>query len=164
MAALGLAPVTGYHTDEHSGQGLDERLNTTDLVYGLNTGMRALVRKDESVDSTTMDNKLQDLQKGMEKILNTNFNKLLDELRDNGSGGYSGYGYGGRGYSRGGYSRGGYSGGGGYSFTRLNAPPRNITPYANDARSPSVSNPQIRRGYIRRERYSSQRGRLNQWQ
>ena len=69
--------------------------------------------------------------------------------------------------SSGGYSRGGggYSsgGGGGYAY-KLNGPERNNAIYGNNEPFIRVDNPIIRRASIRRERYSSTRGRLNQWQ
>ena len=43
--------------------------------------------------------------------------------------------------------------------------PRGIdVPYSDDLYSINTSNPIIRRATIRRERFSSERGRLNQWQ
>ena len=70
-------------------------------------------------------------------------------------GGYGGYG-GGSGYT----SRADYGG----QVQRLNTPDSIGTPYALDPRVVNPGNPIIRRATIRRERFSSERGRLNQWQ
>ena len=79
---------------------------------------------------------------------------------DNNGGGYGRY-YGGRGgYGRGG---GGGGGGGGYAY-RVNAPVRNDPTYGRNVPYINSDNPIIRRASIRRERFSSTRGRLNQWQ
>jgi hypothetical protein len=70
------------------------------------------------------------------------------------------------------YGRGGYGGYGGYSgssygprFERMwNLPRGNTTPQVDLGGMINTSNPLIRRSNVRRERISSERGRLKQWQ
>ena len=79
----------------------------------------------------------------------------------------------------GGYGRyfSGYGGGGGYSsgsgsyltnyggdWQRMFTPRGIDSPYALNGRDTFPSNPIIRRSTLRRERFSSERGRLFQWQ
>jgi hypothetical protein len=84
----------------------------------------------------------------------------------------------GRGYFRyggfGGYSRGGYSRGSGYSssgyktalFTEriLRTLRAGYGPQMNGVYTPNADRPTLRRADVRRERFSSERGRLKQWQ
>jgi hypothetical protein len=92
----------------------------------------------------------------------------LDLGSDNGERFASGgYGYGGGGY--GGYSGGGGGGGrGGYgphiSPIRFNGFQFQRATFADGIPFINTSNPIIRRASIRRERISSERGRLKQWQ
>lgn len=77
--------------------------------------------------------------------------------------------YGRRGYSYGrrGYSRGGYSGGGsswGPNFQRMDRLPEGTSPRADWVPMINTNTPVIRRADVRRERISSERGRLKQWQ
>ena len=162
MGALGLAPLQRFYTNEKLN--VDDRLNNTDDVFNLNTGMRGLERTHESWAIPTDEQLAAKLTEDLEDILNKNFSDLTDAL--NSGNGWKNYGRGGwRNYGRRGYSRRGYGSGSGYtSFTRTNTPPRVSTPYANDIRSDGLQNVSIRRANIRRERFQSQRGRLKEWQ
>ena len=66
------------------------------------------------------------------------------------------------GYSYG--SSGGGGGGGGSYAYRVNSPERNDAIYARQLYNLNVDNPILRRATIRRERFSSERGRLKPWQ
>ena len=61
--------------------------------------------------------------------------------------------------------RGGGGGGGGYSNNPL-MPFLNAlrNPYADNIPTMYINNINVRRASVRRERFSSERGRLNQWQ
>lgn len=118
---------------------VDASLNTTDQMGNLNTGRRGLQRADEDWDNINEDDLLEAI-------------KALD-----GKGAASGYT--GSRYNGGGYGRGSSS----WSY-RLNSPVRNDPTYARNIPYLNVDNPIIRRATIRRERFSSTRGRLNQWQ
>ena len=163
MNFWGQAPLQRYNNvgDGGGNLGVDDRLNVTDPTGNLNTGMRNLERVDDTWANPTDEDILAAVKKG--------FKDLEAAVREPG---WSDNG-GGNGYNRGGYSRGGYSSGGrgGYSFGgggsyayKLNGPERNNATY--DSKEPyiRVDNPIIRRASIRRERFSSTRGRLNQWQ
>ena len=157
LGALGLAPLQRFYTNERNLE-VDDRLNSTDPVFNLNTGMRGLERVHESWKIPTDEEIADQMVKDLEEILNKNFEDLANDWNTN-----NGWG---RGYNRNGYRRFGRSGGGGGSsyFTRTNTPPRGVTPYANDIRSDGTSNPIIRRSTIRRERFQALRGRLKEWQ
>lgn len=156
---IGLEPFTPYFTG-NSQLGVDSRLNSTDPVFNLNTGMRGLVRKEESEHIKTLEELMIESDERLGKLIQEG---LLD-LKD----GYTNYedGYGNYKYrSRGWRSGGGRGGSGGSSY----APKINIgsgirEPYFQAARTADAGNPSIRRASIRRERFSSNRGRLKQWQ
>ena len=159
MGALGLAPLQRFYTNEKLN--VDDRLNNTDEVFNLNTGMRGLERTHESWAIPTDEQLAAKLTEDLEDILNKNFSDLTDAL--NSGNGWKNYGRGGwRNYGRRSYGSG--YGSGYTSFTRTNTPPRVSTPYANDIRSDGLQNVNIRRANIRRERFQSQRGRLKEWQ
>ena len=150
----GFAPLQGYHTGTVGGMATDASLNAIDEGRGINTGMRALEKIDESFDPRKDD-------EGVKKPAATT------STSDAGKNGWVDYGNNGwKNYGRSGYRRsyGGSGGGGGGSFTRLQAPQDQQAPYANDVQSINVSNPIIRRASIRRERIESQKGRLKPWQ
>ena len=159
-SVLGLPVPKQYMKNEK--MSVDGRLNNTDDVYNLNTGMRGLVRRDESWEVPTAEQIEAEQTKALEDAINDNFTKLFQQNQQ------GGYGNGWSNYGRGGwrnYGRRGYGSGSGYtSFTRTNTPPRVSTPYANDIRSDGLQNVNIRRANIRRERFQSQRGRLKEWQ
>lgn len=158
---FGFAPLNRYMVGDMVEE-QDGALNTTDSLSGVNTGMRGLVKTDESWMIPTD----VEIGESMEKALKEAIDKAYSSNTDgdgNGNGGYGrGYGY----SRRGGYSRGGggYGGGGGSYAYKLNGPERMNPIYANKDPYIRVDNPIIRRADIRRERYSSTRGRLNQWQ
>lgn len=138
----GMAPLQRYYTGDVGLPGTDGRLNSTDDVRGINTGMRALEKVDDSWDIPSA-----------EELANKN----------SGSTGQSYTPSQWQNYGRGGYGGGGGGGGGG-SFTRLNPPQDSMIPYGNDIPNVNTSNPIIRRASIRRERVESQKGRLKPWQ
>lgn len=61
------------------------------------------------------------------------------------------------------YSRGGGGGGGGY-FTRMEPFPRGVSPDLNGIPMINTTNPYIRRANVNRQRITSERERLKQWQ
>ena len=143
---------------------MDGRMNTVDLAVGINTGLRGLVPFDDTQNIPT-DKEIGDaIVKAIEDLeLKTNDFEPFDN--SNSSGRY---------YKRGGLYRnyGSYGGGGSsYSgglpriyFSKMPymASGRNV--YGDTTKNIFWDNAQIRRTRIRRERYQSQRGRLNQWQ
>ena len=166
-----------YRTSGEANLPLDGRLNSIDDAVRLNTGMRALERIDDSwmvpTDAeigASITKSLEDLSKNIEDILDKS--------------GYGSYNGGGRrgwvnyprrtGWSRrsGGY--GGSYGGSYYGSTyvpnyggnppRFDTPRRVRAPHSDDLYNINTSSPIIRRANIRRERFASERGRLNQWQ
>jgi hypothetical protein len=159
MNFWGQAPLQRFNTVGDGGNlGVDDRLNSTDPTGNLNTGMRNLERVDDTWANPTDEDILKAIEKG--------FKDLAEAVRepdwsDFGSRKYTPYArtpYTSRG-GGGGYS----SGGGGYAY-KLNGPERNNAIYGSNEPFIRVDNPIIRRASIRRERFSSTRGRLNQWQ
>lgn len=147
LEALGINPLgTGMTANTERGMSVDGRLNSTDLVRNINTGLRALERKESE--------ELKPDDAGFKKSLNKPYAKTES------NGGYSGYrrsgGYGGGG---GGYYNGGYA-----NFTKMYALPDQRTVYGNSVPFINTSTPIIRRSVVRRERVWSERGRLKQWQ
>jgi len=139
--------------------GVDEVLNSTDAVMNMNLGMRALTRKDQSAEIPDESDIIEEIKASTKRI--------ADEIQDLSSDLYrnlkdyrGGYRYG----SRGG---GGGGGGGGRGYAN-----NSLMPFLNGMKNPYLDNiPQIytnninvRRANLRRERFSSERGRLNQWQ
>lgn len=154
--AFGLIPVNRFYRGDVGNLGVDGRLNSTDASADLNTGMRALERVDESWYVPTP----EEVGESIEKALTKAMSDAYSSNNAGGGNGWTNYGKGGGGYSR--RSGGGYSSSG--SFTRLNAPQDSNVPYDNSIPFINTSNPIIRRATIRRERFDSDRGRLNQWQ
>lgn len=162
MDAFGLIPKTMWSADDMGGAvSLDERFNVQDARAGINTGLRALepTREDaiipgEKEIKESIDKALEELK----KLKVTPTDPITAATR-------KGYGSGRR-YS-GGYRSGG---GGGYSkdyptyFSRLYELPGGRATYGGRLPLINTSNPIIRRESIRRERITSERGRLNQWQ
>lgn len=167
MGALGLKPVKRAYVSKtnddgsQNAMGTDFRLNSTDLVNGMNTGLRALELKPDAHIPT--DEEIADsIIKAIEQAGQQSYTPFASSSA---GGGYGG----GRGYYRRGYGRrsygGGYGGGGGYAdFTKMYALPDSKAPYGDSIPFINTSNPIIRRADIRRERVWSERGRLNQWQ
>lgn len=138
----GMAPLQRYYTGDVGLPGTDGRLNSTDDVRGINTGMRALEKVDDSWDIPSA-----------EELANKNSSSTGQSYTPSQWQNYGRSGYGGGG------------GGGGYSSsTRLNPPQDSMIPYGNDIPNVNTSNPIIRRASIRRERVESQKGRLKPWQ
>lgn len=140
-------PADGTH--------LDARGNVVNELTNTNTGLKAVV-PGYIVSNLDAKDKMMEKEEGAEK-------KTADW-----SSPYGRY-WGGRGYSRGGYSRGG-----GYSSSDYKTPMftdkilRSIRagygPQMAGVYTPNADKPIIRRADVRRERYSSERGRLKQWQ
>lgn len=172
FAALGLPWFHHYHAGQTSNMGVDARLNSVDEVRGANLGMRALYKFDESWEPETPEKIAKGIEDALEEIL-----EKLDDLNDPLGRFSNGYGYRGGSYYRRSFGGGG---GGGWSSNRYNrgvyvpsydgraervSPQRRVrTPYVDTMARLNTSNPIIRRANIRRERFASQRGRLNQWQ
>jgi hypothetical protein len=153
--ALGINPLgKGFTVNKDRGLGGDGRLNATDSVLGINTGLRALERNEGEP--------LKPEDDEAKKVFGQKFQKPSS----NGYSRYGGYGS----YKRGsGYRRrssGGYSGGGGgfANFQKMFALPDSKAPYGDSIPFINTSNPIIRRADVRRERVWSERGRLKQWQ
>jgi hypothetical protein len=150
----GLGLFETFHDGTTGNLGVDPLLNSIDVLRGVNLGQRGLVKVDESWLPPTQEEIANQIESAIDRI-----GEKIDDLNDNMAGGYgSGYGYGG---GSGGYtSRADYGG----MAQRLNTPRTIGTPYALSPRVVNTSNPTLRRATIRRERISSERGRLNQWQ
>jgi hypothetical protein len=122
--------------------GIDERGNTVDLVRGINTGMAALEPMLDMPDEIKPNDDIID------EVNNMKFAPSRAP-------------YGNRSYGRG-YS-GGYSSGGGY-FQRMTPLPSGTSARADGIPMINTNSPYVRRSDVRRERISSERGRLKQWQ
>lgn len=164
MAAVGLSPIRTMLGAGDDSMGLDNRLNSTDLIAGSNTGLRGLVRVDDSRNVPT-DKEIADIiAQAIKDNAGKDYKPFTPFASTNSGGGYSGYGGG----YYGGY--GGYGGGGGgYSGPRVYFQEMRDfgdirTPYGNNIPFINTSNPVVRRGDVRRERVWSERGRLKQWQ
>ena len=147
------APLQRYFSSGEFGLPTDSRGNTVDDIIGVNTGMRGLERIEESFDIPEQESRAGS---GSES-----------DSDDDKSSGWKNYkrsgwrNFGRRSYRRGG---GGGGGGGGGSFTRLNAPENNQTPYTNNEQMINANNVILRRAKLRRERSDSSKGRLKLWQ
>lgn len=153
LGAIGLAPLRGLHTSRDTHTDLDGRMNVSG--FGINnTGMRSLRPVNDSLDVPT-DSEIGDT-----------ITKAIENMDGQG---YSG------GFGRGGYGGGG--GGGGYAqrpvndfgyparWTNQNFNPITLrVPYANDVYSIRTDDVRTDLSTIRRERISSERGRLTPWQ
>lgn len=149
--AFGLMPLNRFYGGDVGNLDVDTRLNSVDGAANLNTGLRGLERIDESWYIPTDEEIGESIEKAITKAMSNSY-------KPNGGGG------GGNGWRN--FGR---RGGGGYSrgssfFSRLNAPENSQVPYDNSIPFINTSNPIIRRASIRRERFDSDRGRLNQWQ
>ena len=174
LGGFGLLPQR-YLVTGDPGLPRDNRLNSIDPIAQLNTGMRSLERVDDSWAIPTDEEIAQRLEKSIaslgdrvEDLLNSGYNNGWRNFNN----GWRNFGRGWRNFGRRGYSRGGY---GGYSSStyvadyggqpqRFNPQDRVSAAYSDDLYSINTSNPIIRRANLRRERFSSERGRLNQWQ
>lgn len=168
MGAMGFAPLLGPNAAA-PGTSRDARGNTVDDIYGINTGLRGLVPFDTSRNVPTD----VEIGKAIEKAIKdaaakdyTSSANKKGSSSETGSGwvdfgsGWMNWGSGWRNYGNG----GGYSGGGRGYFVKMYSLPDNVAPYGNSMSFINTSNPILRRATVRRERISSERGRLNQWQ
>jgi len=151
LRAFGFPIAPFYNEDTGRGLPTDAVLNAVDYGANLNTGLRALEKTDESWIIPTPEDIGESIEKAIEKLENKTFtpSPTYDQ--------YTGYG------------RRGYGGGGGGGRSYAN---NSLMPFLNGMRAPYADSvPQIyiqninqRREDIRRERFSSERGRLNQQQ
>jgi hypothetical protein len=159
LGAAGLAPLKRMIPPDPGVTGMDARGNTVDLVNGMNTGLRALVPMDKTWNVPT-DKEIGDMiAKAIEDAAGKEYSPRApwDDKKSGGSGnGWVNFG-------RGGYGGYGGGGGGGY-FSKMYSMPHQQSPYGNSTPFINTSNPILRRAFVRRERISSDRGRLNQWQ
>ncbi|QPX62675.1 hypothetical protein SEA_XITLALLI_30 [Microbacterium phage Xitlalli] len=152
--AFGLNPFMGSAAAENpSNLGLDGNLNNTDFLTNKNLGRRGL----ERVGDWDIPNE-DDIIRAIEESTD----RMMEGIKDLQRPDYDSF------YRRGGYStggRGGRGGGGGYSNNPL-MPFLNAmkNPYADNIPSMYINNINVRRASVRRERYSSERGRLNNQQ
>ena len=149
------------HTVAPPAQGtrLDSRGNIVNELTQTNTGLKAVVPSFIVNDLEAEDDVLEEVEK----------KRTTPGWTSKYNGYYGGYRRGYGGYSRGGYSRGGYSGSsynGPALFTDkiLRSIRGGYGPQMDGQYTPKADNPIVRRASVRRERYSSERGRLKQWQ
>jgi hypothetical protein len=155
MQSLGL-PIPAGMIAPAGGMSLDERGNAVDDVKNLNTGRAALEPTQVAGQVTPNDTILEELKKKTYTPKDTISGRTS-------FGGYRRYG----GYSRGG--GGGYGGGGGgfipnSYITRMNYFTGMSAAQIDTMSMINTNSPLIRRADVRRERVSSERGRLKQWQ
>ena len=153
--AFGLNPFMGSQAAENpSNLGLDGNLNNTDVFTNKNLGRRGL----EKVGDWDIPNE-EDIMRAIEESTD----RMMEGLRDLGRPDYDSFN------RRGGYATGrrggGGGGGGGYANNPL-MPFLNAmrNPYADNIPSMYINNVNPRRASVRRERFSSERGRLNNQQ
>jgi hypothetical protein len=154
LGALGI-PIPHSMERLADGTRYDTRGNVVNEITGTNTGLKAVVPALVHEQLEPDDSELKESK---------------DPKKTTSSwGGYGGYG----GYSRRGYGGYGGGGGGGYSsdykspmFTDriLRAIRAGYGPQMDGSYAPNFDNPLIRRADVRRERVTSERGRLKQWQ
>lgn len=161
---FGIVPLQRYYTGDVGNLDVDGRLNSVDDALQVNTGMRALERADDSWNVPTAEEIGESIEKAMTEAMANSYQASGNGWKDFGDGnGWVDYGKSRR-KGSGWVDYGSGSGWSNYSWYRVQAPERSQTTYANDIPFVNISNPYIRRASIRRERFSSQRGRLNQWQ
>jgi len=163
LGALGLKPIQQAYVSEQSATGNDFLLNTTDLVNGINTGLRAL----ELVDKSSYVPTDVEIGKSIEKAIADAAKQTYTPQQAYANKGssysrfpyhrYSGYGH--RSYGGGGYSGTSYS-----QYNKMYALPGARAPFGDDIPFINTTSPFIRREDIHRERVWSERGRLKQWQ
>lgn len=146
-----------------TGMELDGRGNAVDLINGNNTGLRGLMPFNSTMNPMTDEEIGKMLAKAIEDAAQAEYTPTQNYDKVSGGSGYRNFGgyYGG--YGGYGYSSGGGGGGRGY-FSRMYSLPDKVAPYGNSMSFINTSNPILRRASVRRERVSSERGRLNQWQ
>jgi hypothetical protein len=165
MGALGLKPFNTPKLSDSDATTEDLRLNTVDLVHGMNTGLRALELKPDAYIPT--DKEIADsIIKAIEEAGGESYAPYASTASRGGSGwqNYGGYGgWGGGGW--GGFGGGGGGGGGGWAdFEKMYALPNSKAPFGDSIPFINTSNPLLRREGVRRERVWSERGKLKQWQ
>ena len=121
--------------------------------------MRGLKRQEESYHVKTDEELLKESMDDLKEFLKKNFDDIKGNSWVDWSKGYGNPRYRSRGYSRG----GGGGGGGGYA-PRVDIGGAIREPYYKDVRVADAGNVSIRRANLRRERFSSDRGRLKPWQ
>jgi hypothetical protein len=147
-------PLPHQMPEPRPGTTYDQRGNVVDLIRGINTGQAALVRRPEASDIEANDDAV----------------KKAEAKKYTPGGGYSRRpwrNFGRRGFRRfggGGWGGGGGGGGFGPQFRDLRALPGGTSARIDDVQNINVNNPIIRRADVRRERITSERGRLKQWQ
>jgi len=146
----GILPLNGAFISESGAMSTDSRMNSTDVVNGLNTGLRSLELLDKSAYIPT------------DKEIGDSIIKALGELGSSTGTPFTPYKT--NNASGGGYGGGSYGGGGSPFFSKMYAPAGGTTTYVDPLPSINTSNPYIRRASIRRERVWSEKGRLKQWQ
>lgn len=164
LSILGLKLLTEYYVGGDRGMTVDERLNSADQVFNMNLGMRALERVEDNWEIPTREEIEKEATRSIEKAL-TNLGKKIEDLLADGDGwaDYRG-GYGNSKYSSKGWSSRGGGGGSYINVPKIYSAPGVRDPNHSDTRVANAHNPNIRRASIRRERFSSERGRLKQWQ
>lgn len=154
LGAIGI-PVPHSMEPLPEGLGYDTRGNVVNYLTNTNTGGKAIVPGVINEKIEPDDKPLRD-SKDAKTTTSSNWGGKWY------GGGYSrrGYGYGGRG---GGYSSGGYPT---TIFTDkiLRAIRAGYGPQMEGSYGPRADNPIVRRADVRRERVTSERGRLKQWQ
>ncbi|QGH78670.1 hypothetical protein SEA_WESAK_29 [Microbacterium phage Wesak] len=155
--AFGLNPFMGSQAAENpSNLGLDGNLNNVDVFTNKNLGRRGL----EKVGDWDIPNE-EDIIRAIEESTD----RMMEGIKDLQRANYESF------YNRGGYNTGrrggggGGGGGGGYSNNPL-MPFLNAmkNPYADNIPNLYINNINVRRASVRRERFSSERGRLNNQQ
>lgn len=161
---FGVVPLNRYYTGDVGNLDVDGRLNSVDAALQINTGMRALERVEESWNAPTAEEIGEAIEKALAQAMAGQYQAAGNGWVDYGNGsGWQNFGNSRR-KGSGWVDYGSGSGWSNYSWYRVQAPNYAVVPYANDIPFVNISNPIIRRATIRRERFSSQRGRLNQWQ
>jgi hypothetical protein len=159
MSTLGgvlpLTPYQGaYGTGIQGNLGVDEVGNSIDEVNQLNTGYRGLTRVNNNIEIPNEEDIIKAIQDSTKRV--------VDEIKDLNSDLYNNLRQYGGGYR---YGRGGGGGGGGYANNPLMPFLNGMrTPYADNLPQIYIQNTNPRRASIRRERFSTERGRLNQQQ
>ena len=150
--AFGVNPYEGSAAlDPNSNMPTDGNLNNQDVFTNVNLGRRAL----EKVGSNWDIPNAEDLA----NIIQESTDRVIEALKDLQAADYDSYN------KRGGYATGGGGGRGGYANNPLLPFLNNMkNPYADNAPSMYINNINVRRASVRRERFSSERGRLNNQQ
>ena len=146
----GILPLNRAFISEKGAMGVDERMNSTDMVNGLNLGLRSLELVDKTSYIPTDAEIGESIVKAIEALGNSTATPFTP-YKTNSSGG-------------GGYGGGSYGGGGSPFYPKMYAPSGGTTTYVDPLPTINTSNPYIRRASIRRERVWSEKGRLKQWQ